>query len=221
MLAITTFPPWGWEAYAKRCIDSWVKCWPGSVLAYFEGSAPPAPAVPGIEFRPLDDIEERTQFLNREFAAPRNSYLYDVKRFCHKVFAQIDAAEEHEQFWWIDADVEMKSPIPDELIQEITNRSFVSFLGRDTYTETGVIAFNQYPVEADRFWDRYQACYNLGLIFKQPFWTDCHAFDFAREGGGNNLTPHGTGVDNVLRTSRLGKWMEHHKGNLKLKLEEQ
>ncbi len=221
MLAVTTFPPWAWDIYAKKCIDTWVKFWPGSVLVYFEGTAPPAPAVPGIEFRPLDDIEERRDFLNREYTAPHPSYLFDVKRFCHKVFAQLDAAEEHEQFWWVDADVEMKEPMPDERVQSLTNHSFASFLGRDTYTETGVIAFNQMDEDSERFWDRYRACYTLGLIFKQRFWTDCHAFDFAREGGGYNMTPHGTGVENVMKTSPIGKWMKHHKGNLKLKLEEQ
>jgi len=147
--------------------------------------------------------------------------MYDVKRFCHKVFAQMLALEEHEQFFWLDADVELISTPPEELLEDIASRSFVSFLGRDTYTETGVIGFNREHPEFREFLNRYKDCYVGNQIFNLPFWTDCHAFDYARNGGGYNMTPHGRGVDNVLENSVLGNYMVHHKGNRKLKLEEQ
>lgn len=218
MYCVTTFPPWGWDVYAHKCIQTWVKSWPGSVLAFYEGKAPPA-LIPGVEFRPLDENRDREEFL--KIAVPKTtSFLHDVKRFCHKVFAQLSVMDEFEQFWWLDADVEIKETPPDELLQDILNRSFVSFLGRDTYTETGVIAFNQMDEDFPEFRKRYRDCYMEGRVFELPYWTDCQAFDYARKGRGYNLTPDGRGVENVLRTSPLGRYMEHHKGRLKLNLEE-
>lgn len=158
MIAVTTFPEWGWDVYAKYCIDTWRKFWPGSVLAYYEGTAPPT-RVAGVEFRPLSSIEGHDEF--QELGIPQpDSYLYDARRFSHKVFAQIDAIEDYDQFWWLDADVEMTSSLSDEKMQDITNKSFVSFLGRDgTYTETGVIAFNAFDENFDKFRRRYEKCY--------------------------------------------------------------
>ena len=158
--------------------------------------------------------------LFRSVPKPPN-FLYDVKRFCHKVFAQLEALKEHDQFYWLDADVEMVEAPPLELLEEILGKSFVSFLGRNTYSETGVIAFNGKHPDFDEFISRYGDCYNKWLIFNLPYWTDCHAFDWARSGGGNNLTPVGFGVDNVLPDSSLGRYMVHHKGRLKLQMEEQ
>ena len=223
MKAVTTFPAWGWDVYARYCVDSWLQSWPGSVLAYYEGDAPPA-SVTGVEFRPLSDVAGRAEFLDIELPEP-SSFLFDAKRFCHKVFTQLDAMASGEPFWWIDADVEMLRPIPAELIDDLTDRDFVAFLGRTSYTETGVIAFNPDKPGFNDFRNAYTAAYaapfNHDGILRRPYWTDCHAFDYARNGGGYNMTPDGRGFDNVMRSSPLGTYMEHHKGNLKLRLEEQ
>ena len=222
MIAVTTFPEWGWDVYARHCIETWQKFWPGSVLAYYEGTAPPTP-VAGVEFRPLSEIEGHDDFINLGIPQP-DSYMYDARRFSHKVFAQLDAMEDYDQFWWLDADVEMTSRVRDSLVQDITNQSFVAYLGRKgSYTETGVIAFNAFHDDFERFRKRYERCYldplGEGGIYRLPYWTDCHAFDYARFDQGHNLTPEGKGVDNVLRISPLANCMVHHKGRLKLNLE--
>jgi len=217
-IAVTTYPPWGWDVYARHCIESWVKFWPGSILAYYEGNAPPTLA--GVESRPLDSIVERQRFLNRNIPEGRG-FLHDAKRFCHKVYAQLDAISNYEKFWWVDSDLEMKQEIPEDILDQIIDESFVSFLGRDSYTETGLIAFNQTYPEFRNFKRRYRECYDEGKLLSFNYWTDCHAFDYARQGGGHDLTPEGRGFENVLRNSPLGDYMEHHKGKLKLELEEQ
>ena len=169
--------------------------------------------------RPLDAIVDRDRFLQLNTPPARN-YLHDVKRFCHKVYAQLDALQEHDKLYWLDADIEITKQVPEGLISDILDQSFVSFLGRDTYTETGVIAFNKTDPGFQGFERLYKDCYYGNQIFRQPFWTDCHAFDCSRLGGGHNLTPNGKGVDNVLKQSPLGEYMIHHKGRLKLVLEE-
>lgn len=214
MLAVTTFPPSHWDFYARRCVESMVKSWPGPVRVYFEGPAPPA--LDGIETRPLDS-PERTEFLNRKIKKPRvaNGFLWDVNRFCHKVFAQLDAMEDGEPFWWIDADVFLFSKVPEDLLVQ---ESFVTYLGRDSYTETGLVGFNPKHPRFQVFEDRYRRMYTQLDILGLKYWTDCHAFDAARENQGVNMTPNGRGFDNVMQDSKFGAYMAHFKGPRKAEL---
>lgn len=214
MLAVTTFPPKAWNIYAKICLSRMAKFWPGSVRAYVEGQAPPA--IDGIEYRPFNS-PERDAFLALDPPEVRRGFLWDAKRFCHKVFAQLDAAKDGEPFWWIDADVLMLATPPLELLKQT---EVVTFLGRDSYTETGLVGFNPKHSDWPRFAARYLGAYENGggWLYVQPGWTDCHAFDFAREGKGKNLTPGGSGFDNVMRQSVFAPYMEHFKGPLKLEL---
>lgn len=211
MLAVTTFHPKAWSLYAKNCLSRMVKLWPGSIRAYFEGDSPPH--LDGVEFRPLD-MPERAAFLQREIEH-RPGFLFDAKRFCHKVFAQLDAAKEGEPFWWIDADVAMFGKPPRELLEQ---SELVTYLGRDSYTETGLIGFNPQHPEWKWFEDRYRSMYTEAKLLELPYWTDCHAFDEARQGKGKDLTPNGRGFDNVLGRSVWGPYMAHFKGPLKTQL---
>lgn len=212
MQAITTFPPMAWSVYARTCLARMVKLWPGSIRAYFEGNTPPS--LDGVEFRPLDPIEERRAFLDRPIEK-RKGFLWDAKRFCNKVFAQLDTAKDGEPFWWIDADVAIFKPVPRELLEQ---QELVTYLGRDSYTETGLVGFNPKHPEWEWFERRYRSMYTEGHLFALECWTDCHAFDVAREGRGNNLTPNGAGFDNVLPQSVFGPYMAHFKGPSKLDL---
>lgn len=208
MLAITTFPPLAWNVYAKTCLARMVKLWPGSIRAYIEG---PPPSLDGVEFRPLD-MPERQEFLDRKIEE-RKGFLWDVKRFSNKVFAQLDAAKDGEPFWWVDADVVLFKKPPRELLEQ---DDLVTFLGRDSYTETGLVGFNPQHREWKWFEDRYRKMYTEGHILALEHWTDCHAFDVAREGKGKNLTPDGKGFENVMQRSVFGPYMAHYKGKLKL-----
>ena len=208
MLAVTTFPPLAWNVYAKTCLARMVKLWPGSIRAYIEG---PPPSLDGVEFRPLD-MPERQKFLDRKIEE-RKGFLWDVKRFSNKVFAQLDAAKDGEPFWWIDADVVLFEKPPLELLEQ---DDLVTFLGRDSYTETGLVGFNPQHPEWKWFEDRYRGMYTEGRIFDLDYWTDCHAFDFARDGKGKDLTPEGRGYENVMQRSVFGPYMAHYKGKLKL-----
>ena len=213
MLAVTTFPPAALHGYAKVTLPRMAKLWPGSIHAYFEGAYPPA--LDGVEFRSLDAIPERREFLNSDLPH-RPGFLWDVKRFCHKVFAQLEAAKAGEPFWWIDADVLLVDKPPADLLEQ---DELVTFLGRDSYTETGLVGFNPKHPDWKWFEDRYRSMYTEGKIEDLPYWTDCHAFDWARDGKGRNLTPHGRGFENVMQTSEFGPYMAHFKGPRKRQLQ--
>lgn len=211
MRAITTFPEKAWDIYAKICVESMRRYWPGSICVYFEGPAPPA--FDGVEFRPLIS-EDRTAFLNRNIPETKG-FLHSAKRFCHKVFAQLETMEEGKPFWWIDADVCLFDRVPLHLLEQV---EMVTYLGRDSYTETGLIGFNPKHPDFPAFHKRYKAMYTEGKILDLPYWTDCHAFDSARRGLGENLTPGGTGFENVMERSKFGAYMAHYKGPRKVEL---
>lgn len=206
MLAITTFPQSAWDFYARFCVERMIAFWPGPVRVYFEGWPPPA--VEGAELRPLDSIPERTEFLSRDIP-PAKNWLRDAKRFCHKVFAQLNTMEDNKPFWWIDADVAISRAIPESMVEV---EDVLMFLGRDSYTETGLIGFNPKHSDFAEFEDNYRKMYTHGRIFTLGGWTDCHAFDAAREGKGYDMTPGGRGFDNVMEDSVFGPYMTHFKG---------
>lgn len=213
MQAVTTFPPQAWNVYAKTCLSRMVKLWPGSIRAYFEGPTPPA--LDGVEFRPLQS-PERDAFLALPKPEERKGFLWDAKRFCHKVFAQLDVAKDGEPFWWIDADVLLMRKVPRDLLHQ---EDFVTFLGRDSYTETGLVGFNPQHEHWAVFEATYRNLYASGAIYElKDGWTDCHAFDCARQYRGKNLTPNGKGYENVMKDSVFGPYMAHYKGPLKMDL---
>ncbi len=189
-----------------------VKFWPGSIRAYIESQTPPA--LDGIEYRPFDSAE-REVFLALPPAFPMKGFLWDAKRFCHKVFAQLDAAKDGEPFWWIDADVLMGATPPEDLLEQ---SELTTFMGRSSYTETGLVGFNPKHEAWPLFESRYRYMYQGGIYSLQNGWTDCHAFDWARGGQGKNLTPAGQGFDNVMRQSVFAPYMAHYKGPLKMQL---
>ena len=141
--------------------------------------------------------------------------MFDAKRFCHKVFAQLDALADNDKVIWLDSDVLTERLVPMSVVDFLVDED-ITYLGRDTYTETGFIGFNQNH-DLKAFKDRYRSYYTEGKIYELPFWTDCHAFDASREGG-HNLTPDGKGVDDVFSQSILGNYCSHLKGNRKFEL---
>ena len=154
MIACTTFPPWAWDVYAKQAIESFLRFWPIPILIYYE--SPPPLSNDRVGVRPLDEIEDRTKFLNMGVTpAPPDHYMFDAKRFCHKVFSQLDALKDNDNVIWLDADVVTHKTVPMEVVEFISSAE-LTYLGRKgNYTETGFIGFNNASGQIDDFIERY------------------------------------------------------------------
>jgi len=181
----------------------------------------------GVEFRDFSSIPGVVDFLGKLERMPGADgkgpngydYRYDANKFCRKVFVQDHVFDEDEFVFWIDADCIALQPIPEKFLQSLVIRPF-AYLGRkgeQAYTETGFLGFNTKHEDFLRFRERYLSYFTTGKIFTQlKGWHDCIAFDYARDGiKGNNLTPEGVGMGNVMGLTQLGKYLVHLKGNRK------
>jgi len=217
MIAVTTYPEWAWDVYADIMVTSFLKHWPIPLLLFAD--SPPPLSHDRLGVRPLSSLTERNEFLAGDHQWPpgrENFYMFDAKRFCHKVFCQIEALKEYDQVIWLDADVATFRDVPDEMIDHVMEED-INYLGRQgNYSETGFIGYNN---PGHEFIDRYRSYYTDREIYKLPYWTDCHAFDAARGFGGNNLTPQGRGVEDVFSQCILGDYCTHLKGNRKFNIQ--
>jgi hypothetical protein len=92
-----------------------------------------------------------------------------------------------------------------------------AFLGRrESYTETGFIAFDTHHPDFSEFRLRYSDYYLKRHIVLLPYWIDCLAFDAAKhELSQKNLSPEGRGMEDVFSQSPLSEYMQHDKGERK------
>jgi hypothetical protein len=141
--------------------------------------------------------------------------LFDIARFSHKVYAQLDAFESnHRYIVWLDADVVITGDLKQYFLKKLVRDHFCAYLGRnDCYTETGFLIFDTKHEDFPEFKKRYRAMYDEKLLLLEDNWTDCLAFDRSRKGlMARNLTPQAKGMVDVFSQSPLKEVMEHDKG---------
>lgn len=213
MLAVTTFPLGA--AYANEFLKTFVKHWPGYLIAYVEEE--PDFESPFVEYRELYKIPGLKAFIDAAPKDPR-SYMFDVGRFAHKAYVQLETMKEADHFFWLDADLTFYKSAPEWFLEQLLEDVALVYLGRQgAYTETGIIGFNTTHEDFRGFEDRYRAMYDNDRIYGLDAWTDCHAFDAARRGvAARNMSPEGKGVEHVFVTSAFGKFADHRKGARKL-----
>lgn len=230
MKFVTTFSKTGYDTYAQGLLKTRDRL-PGELIYYTE--------FPLDGSKNLFDIPGCATFLQYIQNAPLcrglvpgkdgqigYNYNYDAWKFSRKVFAQFDVLRNHwGKVFWVDADCEIRKPIPKEFLEEIFNGKALCYLGREGfYTETGFIGFDTNHDEFPGFMEKYEECYQRGKLFTLPRWHDCEAFDWARsESGvtGNNLSPWFKVPEdkkmtlpqlNVFSKSVLGQYIKHRKG---------
>jgi hypothetical protein len=153
-----------------------------------------------------DDTEEFTP----------TSYLFDARRFSHKVFAMLDAFESGSKYVvWVDADMVYTNKLTARFVKRLLDGEMCAYLGRNKcYTETGFLAFNTQHPDFAELKKRLTALYIDRLLFILDYWIDCTAFDQARRDlSGANLTPDAMGMINVFDLSPLASIMTHKKGS--------
>ena len=152
-------------------------------------------------------------------------YRWDAVRFAHKSYAIFDAARRTnaDTLIWIDADTRFFADVDmAELDALAPPDSAVSCLRRPNHSECGFVVYNLRHPETRRLLDEFEAMYTQDLLFAEREFHDSFLFDIVREraearGARTHDIAGGAGAraSHVLINSRLGRFMDHMKGDRK------
>ena len=247
---VTTFNQSGYERYGSRMIDTFLANWPQEIElhVYAEGCSAQQQAA---NLRVVDfvrEVPELTEFKQQWIEDPRATgrlatgpadrkgkqpgigFKWDAIRFCHKVFAVCDLADNWETdiVMWMDADTVCHSPITIDFIeQQIPREVGIAYLGREgKYSECGLYALNLRHQATRDFVRQFRHAYMDAErgIFTMREWHDSYVFDRIREQvQAQNPTWQQldwaagliTGEGHPLINSEWGAYLDHLKGDRK------
>jgi hypothetical protein len=199
---VSTFSDQGYYEYANNFVSSLNKNLDKqvSVFLYIDGNKKLFKRNDNINIINLEKaVPELAQFKSRNKNKPVKSFVNDGVRFSHKSYAIWHAAMHSgvDILIWLDADTELLKHVSAEYLKTfLPNEYFTSYLGRDSYSETGFIAFDLRNSHTKEFFDIFKNYYDSDQIYTLPAFTDCHVFDATRTTletsgkiKGHNLTP--------------------------------
>ena len=156
----------------------------------------------------------------------RAHYRWDAVRFSHKSYAVFDAARRSDidTLIWIDADTRFFADVDmAELSALAPLGSAVSCLRRPGHSECGFVAYNLRNPQTHLLLNEFEAMYNHDLFLAEAEFHDSYLFDVVREraearGAVVHDIAEGAGRhgSHVLINSRLGRFMDHMKGDRKI-----
>jgi hypothetical protein len=121
-------------SYAKDCLSTLEKHFPGKIVAYIEGGSYDHPKVEFRDFWAINGVKDYLEKLKRHPGGDgvlngKYDFRYDANKFCRKVFAQDAVFDEDQYVFWFDADCIVKKPIPEPLLVSLVEKPF-AYLGR-------------------------------------------------------------------------------------------
>lgn len=237
----TTFPIDYWDICAEEMVRTFNEYWPDECeffialdqvddATYNEMYAKIAQAMAGSDkeyYISNGATPEQRGFYDRTTDDLSKTYRFHVKKFSHKVFAlqqtahHIDQVGGYDYLIWLDADVITKQPVTLDKLKEWLPENGVSTLWRKDapHPECGFVAYAK-----DCMIDVLDAMvdyYVSGKVYELSGWTDCDVLDavtvnYQRK----NLTENISGW-HVMPQIDMGNYLEHRKGNRKLKSQAQ
>ena len=243
---VTTFNKKGFDICAREMVASFDKFWNEDITlnVYYEDmNVPEIKTSDRISFFSFNEEVKKwykfqSNFFLRELNKPDNSvnsfYKYSAIKFAHKIYAIEKQLEKNisEYLIWLDSDVITFKSVTNSFIETLIEKdSYLTFLGREHinfHSEAGFLIFNTKNKFHKIFWERMMEMYDQGKLFDQNEWHDSYIFDAVRlELEKNllkniNITLMGLNKSNdklnVFDNSVLGEFMNHFKGNRKLKI---
>ena len=199
---VSTFSDSGYKEYAKNFVNSLNKFLDPKISVYlYVDNKKLFKRNENIHCLLLEKtVPDLTAFKIRNKDKTYKNFITDAVRFSHKSYAIWHAAlhSEVDMLIWLDADSELIQPVSEKYLQKfLPPGCFTSYLGRDSYSETGFIAFDLKNLYCHEFFQIYKNYYDSDSIYTLSAFTDCHVFDSTRiqlENAGkiksHNLTPH-------------------------------
>lgn len=164
-------------------------------------------------------------------------FKWDAVRFANKVYAVFDACERSSKDWvvWMDADTFVHSSWSYEQFKELLpDTSWITYVGRgagsQTWPECGFYGMNLNDINCREFLKEFENAYENAEtgIFSMEEWHDSYVFgklvdkikklhpnviDYTAELSIKGAKSGGGG--HPLINSKLGKWIDHMKGDRK------
>jgi len=226
---ITTFNKRLYDDYAHQFLESYISTSQTvPIVCYVEeddvSSYPQHPNITYVNlFTAMPQCPEFVQRHSDKIWIDDSNFLQNAVRFCYKVFAQCHAGRMNSKVYFLDADNVFCKQFPESVLEEfLSNNIFVSFYGRQNFTETGFLAFNcTQRTVAEEFFSRYIQYYTRDQIYTLDHKTDCHAFDATRKQmqgiPGYTEKSHGDGTIGhvIARDRNISPYIDHKKGKRK------
>jgi hypothetical protein len=203
---VSTFHKKGYDHYARKMIQTFLKTWPSDVTLYvYPEDHTVEETAPNLVVRDLhSSIPELVAFKNKWKDVPKANGLepippiipgikkqpglgfrWDAIRFSHKIYAVCHAARntDADVLFWMDADMVCHTPIAHEFIQRMAGPAIgLGFLGREKkFTECGLYSMNLRNAATQEFLVEFQKAYDSGRLFEMSEWNDCWVFDEVRK----------------------------------------
>lgn len=224
MRVVTTCNKEGFERYGHRLLETW-KHWPLGAELWWYAEGFTIPETPGVVQISVDKLQGLTALKSKfgNFVPP--SYMYDVVKFAHKVYAACDALAEYDGVGvWLDADCVMLQDIPPGYVEGHLQRAYLALLKRKgLYTETGFWIADCSHEYHQEFLQTWAAWYDSGAFKTLDNWTDCETLDatvrmFEKKGLISTVSLSGEHEKHMhpMTQIELGKYIDHCKGRRKI-----
>jgi hypothetical protein len=239
---VTTFHKAGYDKYAKRMIQTFLKTWPSDVMLYaypedhvvdetadnlvVRDLHQSCPSLVAFKDKWKDDPRAKGLVplgpVGPKGKQPGIGFRWDAIRFSHKIYAVCHAAQntDADVLFWMDADMVCHTPITHQFMDQHCNVG-LGFLGRERkFTECGLYSMNLRDPITQEFLVEFQKAYDSGRLFSMSEWNDCWVFDEVRkevkqrnpQWSWNNWSSGFQGEGHPLINSVWGAYLDHLKG---------
>jgi hypothetical protein len=242
---VTTFHAKGYDQYAQKFIQTFLKAWPEEVMLYaYAEDCLVLEKSPNLTVRNLHvESQALMDFKNKWKNVPkangdisndpvrskrrdaRKGFKWDAVRFSHKVYSVFHCAQhcDADILIWMDADMICHSPISIKQMDKlIPLEKDLCFLGREgKFSECGLYSMNLQTKNIHKFLERFQQMYDQAEqgIFTLDEWHDSFVFDAVRTSMQLNELNWTAGLikgeGHPLINGPWGAYLDHLKGERK------
>jgi len=200
----TTIHEEGYNKYAKKNFELFVKHWPNNIklYAFMEGEYD---TIPGVQYYDLykqsPDLKKFLEVNKGRKWWPKDRemkiYKRDWIKFCYKSFTMYEASKliDTDYLIWLDADIITKKDLPINILDALVDPTkFCTYLNRESNrrnkkghsrkwlsSETGFIIFNLKHHYSKEFFETFIDYYRNGTMFDLHEVHDAYILDTALE----------------------------------------
>lgn len=212
---VTTFNASGFELYGRKMIRTFRENWEVPLTVYQEGFQIDG----GIDL----NVPWQQQFKERNKGRTFQDFRFDAVRFSHKIAAVTDAAKDCNYLIWVDGDVFTYKPVTMDVLKQWLpdDGQYLSWLWRQkNYPEMGFYVLNCKHPAHQQIMQSLIEYYNTDKIYELEQYHDCWVFRKVVIDAGVAWKSLSGVYETHLHpfvNSDLGRFMDHAKGNRKLK----